>query len=140
MKEEKSPPIPPTSLLNALQSFQTGILNFANRLSPPFVQVLTLAAGAWNTQIVYAAAKLGIADLLKNGPKSADDLAKETESNPDAIYRLLRTLASVGIFKETSDRMFELTPMAETLQQGYRHEKAISNIFSYSAFRMSTAD
>ncbi len=119
MKEEKSPPIPPTSLLNALQAFQTGILNFANRLSPPFVQVLTLAAGAWNTQIVYAAAKLGIADLLKNGPKSADDLAKETESNPDAIYRLLRTLASVGIFKETSDRVFELTPPAETLQKNH---------------------
>jgi hypothetical protein len=119
MKEEKSQLIPPVFLFNALQSFQTGILNFANHLSPPFVQVLILAAGAWNTQIVYAAAKLGIADMLENGPKSADDLAKETESNPDAIYRLLRTLASVGIFKESSDRVFELTPAAKTLQKNH---------------------
>jgi hypothetical protein len=119
MKEEKVPKIPPAFVVNSVQSFQRGIINFANRLSPPFVQVLTLAAGAWNTQIIYAAAKLGIADLLENGPKSADAIAKETESNPDAIYRLLRALASVGIFKETQDRVFELTPLAETLQKNH---------------------
>ncbi len=119
MKEEKSQPIPPVFLFNLVQSLQTGILNFANRLAPPFVQILTLAAGAWSTQIVYAAAKLGLADLLESRPKSTHDLAKETESNPDAIYRLMRTLASVGIFKEISDRVFELTPSAETLQENH---------------------
>lgn len=119
MKGKKEPKIPPAFIVNLVQSIQTGIINFANRLSPPFVQMLTLAAGAWNTQIVYAAAKLGIADLLENGPKSADDIAKETESNPAATYRLLRALASVGIFKETQDRVFELTPLAETLQRNH---------------------
>ena len=119
MKEKKAPKIPPAFMVKLLQSVQTGILSFANRLSPPFVQVITLAGGAWTTQIIYAAAKLGIADLLGNGPKSADALARETGSNPEAIYRLLRALASVGIFKETSDRMFELTPLAETLQKNH---------------------
>ncbi len=119
MKEEKEPKIPPAFVVNLAQSVQAGIINFANRLSPPFVQTLTLAAGTMSTQMVYAAAKLGIADLLENGPKSADDIAKATESNPDAIYRLLRALASVGVFKETPGRMFKLTPVAETLKTNH---------------------
>jgi hypothetical protein len=119
MKEKKEPKIPPAFVVNLVQSIQTGILNFANRLSPPFVQMMMLAGGAWGTQIVYAAAKLGIADLLEDGPKSSDDIAKETESNPDATYRLLRALASEGIFKETQGRVFELTPVAETLQKNH---------------------
>jgi hypothetical protein len=81
--------------------------------------VLNLVAGVMNTQVIYVAAKLGIADLLKDGPRSADDLAMETESNPDAIYRLLRVLASIGIFKESSDKVFEMTPTAETLQKDH---------------------
>ena len=119
MKEVKSQSVPPAYIVNTVQSIQAGILNFANRLSPPFVQVLNLAAGVMNTQIIYAAAKLGIADLLKDGSRTVDDLAKETESNPDAIYRLLRALASIGIFKESSDRVFEITPAAEVLQKDH---------------------
>ncbi len=119
MEERKEPKIPPAFVVNLAQSVQTGIINFANHLSPPFVQMLMLAGGAWGTQMVYTAAKLGIADLLKDGPKSADDIARETKSNPDAIYRLLRALAGEGIFKETPGRMFKLTPVAETLKTNH---------------------
>ena len=85
-------------MIKLVQSVQTGILNVVNRLSPPFVQMLMTAGGAWGTQMVYAAAKLGIADLLENGPKSADNIARETECNPDAIYRLLRATCQRGGF------------------------------------------
>ena len=119
MKKEKSQSIPPAFIVNTVQTVQTGILNFANRLSPPFVQILSLAAGTMNTQVIYAAAKLGIADLLKDGPKSVDYLAKETESNTDALYRLLRVLSSIGVFKESAERVFEMTPVAEALQNDH---------------------
>ncbi len=119
MKEKESQSTPPAFIVNTVQSVQSGILNFANRLSPPFVQIITMAAGIMSTQIIYAAAKLGIADLLKDGPKTAKALAKETESNPDAMYRLLRVLASIGVFKESSGRMFALTPAAESLQKDH---------------------
>ncbi len=118
-KEEKSQSIPPAFIVNAVQSFQAGILNFANKLSPPFVQILDLGAGMMNTQIIYAVAKLGIADLLKDGPKSIDEIAKETDCNLDAIYRLLRALASVGVFKESAVGVFETTPSAEMLQKDH---------------------
>jgi hypothetical protein len=119
MKEVTPQSVPPALIVNTLQSIQAGILNLANRLSPPFVQVLNLAAGVMNTQVIYAAAKLGIADLLRDGPRSVADLAKESGSNPDALYRLLRALASIGIFKESSSRVFEMTPAAEVLGEDH---------------------
>jgi hypothetical protein len=84
----------------------------------PQDQLVRLASGYWHTQAVYVAAKLGIADELKDGPKSAEALASATGANPRALYRLLRALASVGIFAEDDQRRFALTPMAECLRSG----------------------
>ena len=49
------------------------------------------------SQAIYVAAKLGIADLLKDGPKRSDELATAVEANPGTLHRLLRVLASVEI-------------------------------------------
>eukprot|EP00438_Fugacium_kawagutii_P030638 Skav234279 [mRNA] locus=C9163801:113:1084:+ [translate_table: standard] len=75
-----------------------------------------MITGYWHSQAIYAAAKFGIADHLKDGPKSVDDLADATSTNADALYRLLRALASKGIFAEGEPRHFSLTPLAEPLQ------------------------
>jgi len=75
-----------------------------------------MITGYWVSQAIYAAAKFGIADLLKDGPRSVDDLAAATATNADALYRLLRALASKGIFAEGEPRQFALTPLAEALQ------------------------
>ena len=58
----------------------------------------------------------GIADHLKDGPRSVEELAEATSTSADALYRLLRALASVGIFAEGESRQFSLTPLAEPLQ------------------------
>lgn len=75
-----------------------------------------LVTGYWMTQMVYVAAKLGLADLIAKGPKNADELAKETQTNGPALYRLLRGLASLGIFAEDAEGRFAMTPMAELLR------------------------
>jgi DNA-binding IclR family transcriptional regulator len=49
--------------------------------------------GAWYGQAVYVAAKLGIVDLLTDGPRTVTDLAHQTGTNPDALRRVLRALA-----------------------------------------------
>ena len=72
--------------------------------------------GVKYTQLVYVAAKLGIADLLKDGPRSPDDLAESIGANRRNLYRVLRGLASLGIFSENQDGTFELTVKAEPLQ------------------------
>jgi SAM-dependent methyltransferase len=78
-----------------------------------------LIAGYWNSQCVYVAAKLGIADLLKSGPLSVDELAKQTGTHRLSLYRLLRGLASVGVFAEESDGRFSVTPAAAILQSDH---------------------
>jgi hypothetical protein len=83
----------------------------------PQDQVTRLASGYWHTQAIYVAAKLGIADLLAGGPRSADELAASTGANAHALYRLLRTLASLGILA-VDDRRFVLTSIAECLRTG----------------------
>jgi hypothetical protein len=79
-------------------------------------QLDQMITGCWISQAIYAAAKFGIADYLKDGPKSVDELAGATATNADALYRLLRALASVGIFTEGDSRRFSLTPLAELLR------------------------
>ena len=56
-----------------------------------------MATGYWISQSIYVAAKLEIADLLKDSPKSALEIALATEANESAVYRLLRPLSTVGI-------------------------------------------
>ena len=56
--------------------------------------------GSWITLGLWVAAELGIADLLANGPLTAEELAEKTHTNGPALYRVLRALASVGIFNQ----------------------------------------
>jgi hypothetical protein len=79
-------------------------------------QLSQLTIGGWITQAIYVAADLGIADLLIEGPKTAEELAEDTNTHSDALYRVLRALASVGIFTEDEDCRFSLTPLAENLR------------------------
>ena len=83
---------------------------------PPQAQLGQMITGYWTSQAIYAAAKFGIADLLNDGPKSADELASATGTKSELLYRLLRALASVGIFAEEDGKRFSLTPLAEPLR------------------------
>lgn len=82
---------------------------------PPQQQIARMLTGYWISQAIYVAAKLGLADLVKDGPKSADDLAKTTGTHAPSLYRLLRALASVGVFAEDDCHRFGMTPLAECL-------------------------
>lgn len=72
--------------------------------------------GRWVSQSLSVAAKLGIADLLAAGPVTATDLAAKTNSNPGALFRILRALASVGVFTESSPGAFANTASSEALR------------------------
>jgi len=77
---------------------------------------MQMIMGYWVSQSIYAAAKLGIADHLASGEKSYKDLAVATDTNEQSLYRLLRALASVGIFAETPVGKFAMTPLSAFLQ------------------------
>ena len=77
---------------------------------PPPAALLQMMTGYWISKAIYVAAKLGVADLVAEGPRTADELAAATQTNADALYRVLRALASVGIFSEVDPSRFALTP------------------------------
>jgi hypothetical protein len=82
----------------------------------PAGQLLHLISGYWVTQAIYVAAELGIADLLGRKGRSVDELASATQTHAGALYRVLRALASVGVFAEVSPRAFALTPIGALLR------------------------
>jgi hypothetical protein len=93
-------------------------MNPASAVSTPpaHVQVIQMATGYVLSRAIYAAARLGLADLLAEGPKSADALASSTGTHAPSVYRLMRTLASMGYFKETEDHRFALAELGAALK------------------------
>ena len=77
--------------------------------------MLQIISGFWISRAVYVIAKLGIPDLLKSGPKTAEELASATEMHAPSLYRILRALASVGVVTRDEGRRFAQTPVSETL-------------------------
>jgi SAM-dependent methyltransferase len=84
-----------------------------NPLPPVLFQ---MATGYWLSQAIYVAAKLGIADLLKDGPQSCFALAAATGSDGRSLFRLMRALAGVGVFSHVSGDCFALNRLATSLQ------------------------
>jgi hypothetical protein len=82
----------------------------------PTVTLRRLTNGYQVTQAIHVAATLGIADLLRDGPRDSDALAQETATHAPALHRVLRALASVGVLHEGDDGRFALTAIGECLR------------------------
>jgi len=82
--------------------------------SPP--ALFEMATAYWLSQAIYVAAKLGIADLLRDGPRSCAALATSTGSDAPSLFRLMRALSSMGVFAHLSRDRFALSRLAERLQ------------------------
>lgn len=91
-------------------------MNASNQpLSTTLLQMIT---GYWVTQSLYVAAKLNVADALADGPRTVEEIASSTNSKAPLLRRLLRTLASIGVFTEVRPGTFGLTPLASLLRSG----------------------
>jgi hypothetical protein len=78
--------------------------------------LLRLINGFQASQAIHVAATLGLADLLGRGPRTASELAAQSGTHPAALYRLMRALAAIGVFKEDDDQRFALTAVGEFLR------------------------
>jgi hypothetical protein len=95
---------------------------------PPPVRMVELLGGFRISQALYAAAALGVADQLVVGPAPVKALAERAGAHAPSLHRLLRTLASVGVFTEPQPGVFALTPLGQTLtssQPGSMRDLAI---------------
>lgn len=87
-----------------------------------------MATGYRLTQTMYAVAKLGVADLLADGPKDADALAAKLGVQPRALFRVMRFLASQGLFTQDASDRFGLTPLGEPLRTDHPQSMRYSAI------------
>jgi O-methyltransferase/methyltransferase family protein len=83
---------------------------------PPHAQLIHMCIASWVSAVVYAAAKLGLADQLATEPKNAAELAGPMRLHAPSLHRLMRTLASLGILTERDAQRFAVTPLGEALK------------------------
>ena len=82
---------------------------------PLHAQLIQMGTAGWITNILYAAAELGLADHLET-PKTATEIASGLDADPRSLHRLMRTLASLGILSQGPDDRFSLTPLGVSLK------------------------
>ncbi len=99
---------------------------------PAPVRMYELLYSSLVSQLLIAIAELGVADFVGE-PRHVDELAELTQSDPDALYRVLRALASVGVFTEVAPRTFGLTPLAGTLRS--QAQGSMRNLARYVGLR-----
>jgi len=90
------------------------------RENPSTPALFEMETACWLSQAIYVAAKLGIADLLRDGPRSCVALATASNSDAPSLFRLMRALSSVGIFAHLGRDRFALSRLAESLQTDVR--------------------
>jgi hypothetical protein len=84
----------------------------------PQAQLIQMATAHWISRLVYVAAQMNLADRLADGPRTADELALSTATDAPSLYRVMRTLASLGLFTEDARHRFSLKPLGEGLKTG----------------------
>ena len=86
--------------------------------TPPdaLTELMTIVTGYQRSRALMVVAELGIADLLRDGPRSVDELARATHTHSPTLYRVLRALAAVSVLEERPGRMLALTPISEFLR------------------------
>lgn len=87
--------------------------------APTAGDLYRLAGGYQVTRAIAAASELGIPDLLRDGPRAADDLARAAGAHTPSLYRLLRALATIDIVIEREGRIFELAPLGQFLRSDH---------------------
>lgn len=87
------------------------------RPAQPEEVLMKMIAGSFVSQALYVAARLGVADLLAEEPRDPSELSAATGAHAGSLYRMLRALASVGVFSERADGKFELNATAHLLRR-----------------------
>ena len=109
----------------------------ARRISPPrpYEALFQMIIGKWISQALGTAVEIGVPDQLARGARQCSDIAREAGVSEDGLYRLLRALASVGLFAESADRRFRLTGMGQLLRSD--HPESLAGFARFTAHEIT---
>jgi hypothetical protein len=99
-----------------LMAFASALQNIPAKTTPPPFRLMQIGSLFWQSRALYVATKLGLADIIGDAQKSTQDIADEHHLHEDHLYRLLRMLGSMGIFEETSPRVFRNSKTSDFLR------------------------
>jgi C-methyltransferase len=108
--------VPPARLARVVEWIRHHLYRLHQRLTPAPAAMMEMIIATWTSQAITAAAQLGVADALANGPLPIDEVAARVGADADALRRLLRALISRGIFRQRRDGRYELNSLADTLR------------------------
>lgn len=89
---------------------------------------------SWICQAVYVTARLGIADILKDGKQSIDKIAKLTNTDSSSLFRVMRLLSGIGIFHQEDGRIFSNTSLSEVLETTHPNSMRYAAIYLGSPY------
>src|SRR5512143_775873 len=102
-----------------LSRFGAWLQNLPNKIVPPPFRLMQISASYWQARALYVAARLDIATVLADGELGAEEIATRVQVQPDALYRLLRMLAAMGVFEEVSPHRFRNNKLSNSLREGH---------------------
>ena len=118
------PKYPSAKILKVFEHFRYYLVRLSRKLTPANVAIIEITQGFYVTRAIGVAADLNLAEHLKTKPKTVAELAKLTNTHKESLYRLMRMLASQGIFVEKENQVFTNNRLSKTLldqQDSMRH-------------------
>lgn len=100
-----------------LMKFASWIQGIPSKITPPPFRLLQISSQFWQSRALYVAAALDVATVLSDQTLPYDDIAKNVSADSDAIYRLMRMLAAMGIFEETKPGFFKNNKVSDFLRE-----------------------
>ena len=112
--------VPPRRAAHAAFSFRQRVRGLLDRTLPPDAMLWELSMGMATTHMLAAVAELGVADALAERPASAEDLAGRLDLDADALHRVLRALAPMGIVRLDRRGRFHLSGPGKALASTHK--------------------
>jgi hypothetical protein len=100
------------------ESAMSDIAHGKSETQSPQAHLIQMATAHWVSRFLYVAAQMNLADQLADRPKTAKELAQATGADSVSLYRMMRTMASLGLFTEDAEHRFSLTRLGEPLRTG----------------------
>lgn len=110
-----------TWLFAQLLKFSSWLQNLPNRITPPPFRLLQVGSAFWQSRILYVAVRLDIASILADTTLSSAEIATRVSANADAVNRLLRFLAGIGIFEQVKPQHFRNNKVSDSLREDKPH-------------------